>query len=506
MADIHVRPRSSDPNPFMTGGDLRGERFDIRNATMVDLIAFAYGVEGGMVLGGPNWLDRKRFDILAQAPQRTPREDLQLMLQGLLAARFKLAIHKDTRPVASTTLTVIGEKPKMKAAAAETAGMSACTPSQTAPQGSIAIMTLSCHGASMTTFADWLRSMGNGYVTTRLVDQTGLTGAWDFDVKWNPRYAVIQAGAEFTTMFAALEQQLGLKLTLQDVPAPVLVVDGVNDVPTPNPSGVDAALPPPPPAEFDVADIKVSAPDARTMGRLQPNGRLDFQGYTMKQLVTLAWDIRDDELLAGEPKWFTTTRYSIVAKASEAMGDQGFNFADLRLMVRSLLKERFNMTTHVEDRPVTAYSLLVADKPKLQPADPSHRSKCQDATAGPGQKDPREANPMLNVWKICQNVTMADFAEDLSVLAPSYLRQPVVDATGLSGTYDLTLSWSNYTTVYASAQGDAGAGGTLAASTPSGALSLYDALQKQLGLKLELRKRPMPVLVIDHIDEQPSDN
>jgi uncharacterized protein (TIGR03435 family) len=506
IADVHVRPHSSDPNPFMTGGGLRGERFDLRNATMLDLITFAYGVDAGTVLGGPSWLDRKRFDILAKAPQNTTREDLKLMLQGLLASRFTLTIHKDTRPVPSTTVTVVGDKPKMKAVTAETAGMSACTPSQAIPAGGIALMTLSCHGASMATFVDWLRNMGNGYITTRVVDQTGLTGAWDFDVKWNPRYSVIQPGVEFTTMFAALEQQLGLKLTLQDVPAPVLVVDSVNDVPTPNPSGVDAALPPPPPAEFDVADIKVSAPDARTMGRLQPNGRLDFQGYTMKQLVTLAWDIRDDELLAGAPGWFNTTKYSIVAKASEVIGDQGFNFDDLRLMVRALLKERFNMATHLEDRPVTAYSLLVADKPKLQAADPSHRSKCQDAAAGPGQKDPRETNPMLNVWKVCQNVTMAEFAEDLSVLAPSYLRQPVVDATGLSGAYDLTLSWSAYNIVYATSQGDSGAGGTLGASTPSGALSLFDALQKQLGLKLELRKRPMPVLVIDRINEQPSDN
>ncbi|HEV8449281.1 MAG TPA: TIGR03435 family protein, partial [Gemmatimonadaceae bacterium] len=347
---------------------------------------------------------------------------------------------------------------------------------------------------------------GNGYITTRLVDQTGLKGAWDFDVKWNPRYSVVQPGVAFTTMFAALEQQLDLKLSLQDVPAPVLVIDNVNEAPTPNPSGVDAALPPPPPTEFDVADIKVAPLDMPTTGRLQPGGRLDFQGYTMKQLVTLAWDISDDDLLAGAPAWFTTTKYSIVAKASEAAGDQGFNFDDLRLMVRALLIERFKITTHVEDRPVEAYALLVADKPKLQPADPAHRSKCQDAAAAPGQKDPREANPILNVWKICQNVTMAEFAQDLSVLAPSYLREPVVDATGLAGAWDLTLSWSAYNIVHAAAPGDGGAGGTLGASAPSGALSLFDALQKQLGLKLELRKRPMPVLVIDHINEQPSDN
>jgi uncharacterized protein (TIGR03435 family) len=85
---------------------------------------------------------------------------------------------------------------------------------------------------------------------------------------------------------------------------------------------------------------------------------------------------------------------------------------------------------------------------------------------------------------------------------------PVVDATGLDGAWDFTLSFSGINVLQGGGRGGdaaaAGAGGVAGASDPTGGLSLFDAVQRQLGLKLELRKRPMPVLVIDHIEEKPS--
>jgi uncharacterized protein (TIGR03435 family) len=83
----------------------------------------------------------------------------------------------------------------------------------------------------------------------------------------------------------------------------------------------------------------------------------------------------------------------------------------------------------------------------------------------------------------------------------------VVDATGLDGAWDFTLSFSGINVLQGAGRGGnaaAGAGGVAGASDPTGGLSLFDAVQRQLGLKLELRKRPMPVLVIDHIEEKPS--
>ncbi len=119
VVDVHIRPHSTNPFPFMTGGFLRSGRYDLRNATMLDLISKAYAVAGDTVLGGPNWLARNRFDIVAKAPDGTSPETLQLMLQSLLVDRFKLVLHKDTKPVPAFILTASGT-PKLKAGTAPT--------------------------------------------------------------------------------------------------------------------------------------------------------------------------------------------------------------------------------------------------------------------------------------------------------------------------------------------------------------------------------------------------
>src|SRR5262249_59125336 len=88
VADVHVRARTSNPTPFMSGGVLRGGRYDLRNATMLDMIQLAYEMsDSDTILGGPNWLERDRFDIVAKAPAATPPDTVRLMLQNLLAYR-----------------------------------------------------------------------------------------------------------------------------------------------------------------------------------------------------------------------------------------------------------------------------------------------------------------------------------------------------------------------------------------------------------------------------------
>ncbi len=161
----------------------------------------------------------------------------------------------------------------------------------------------------MEQLAQLLPNFAGAYITTRVADQTGLKGNWDFDLKWTGRGALTRAGSEGISMPAALEA-LGLKVVYDKAPAPVLVVDSVNDTPTANSSGTSESLPAAPPAEFDVADIKVAAPDAQINQRIQPNGRIDLEGVTMKMLFQIAWDVNDDQLLANAPKWFDTTKYS----------------------------------------------------------------------------------------------------------------------------------------------------------------------------------------------------
>src|SRR4051812_22460873 len=81
VADVHASARST--NPFFSGGVLRGSRYELRKATMVDLITTAYSVDAAKVLGGPAWLETDRFDVIALAPPSTSPETAKLMLQAL---------------------------------------------------------------------------------------------------------------------------------------------------------------------------------------------------------------------------------------------------------------------------------------------------------------------------------------------------------------------------------------------------------------------------------------
>ena len=119
-------------------------------------------------------------------------------------------------------------------------------------------------------------------------------------------------------------------------------------------------------------------------------------------------------------------------------------------------------------------------------------------------RDPRAANNRFSRQFTCQNVTMAEFAERLPSLAPGYLSLPVEDRTGLNGSWTFSFAFSSIAQV-AAARRAANPDGSnaLSAAEPVDALTLFDALPKQLGLKLENRRRPMPVVVIDHVEQTP---
>ena len=504
LADVHVSPHVT--NPYMRGGVLRGGRYDVRTASMLNLISAAYGVDAEKVIGGPSWLDTDRFDIAAKAPANTPMETVRLMLQTLLADRFKLKVHMDSKPVPVLALSMGKGKPKLKES--DGSASSGCQGQQQNPQpGTIPYNVVACHNRTMEQLAQDLRNMAGGYLTNPVVDQTGLKGNWDFDIKWTGRGQLAAAGADGISIFDAVEKQLGLKLEPQKLATPVIVVDSVNQKPTDNRQGVTTSLPPPPPAEFEVATIRPSLPDATNpMGRLE-HGRLDVQNLPLKRLILLAWDLNADELLVGAPKFLDSARFDITAKAPPPPPGTEVDFEDLRLMLRALLVDRFELKTHMEERPVDGY-VLSAIKPKLQKADPSNRTGCKEGPGADG-KDPRIANPVLNRLLTCQNMTMAQFADQLPNLANGYAHVNVLDQTGLTDAYDFTLSFSAINLLRGSGppgQPAAANGSDAVASDPSGALSLPDAVNKQLGVKLELKKRPMQVLVIDHIDEKPTEN
>lgn len=514
VADIHASPRVSSQTGLNMRTVLRGGRYEIRNATIVDLVRTAYTIDADKIVGGPNWVEFDRFDVIAKAASDTPLNTLRLRLQGLLADRFELVIHKDTRPVAGYALAMGKGKPKLKASTGK--GASGCerkTGQLSVVNGQITIgsNSLSCHDTTMEAFAAQIRSMDSGYFTNAVVDSTGLKGSWDFDLKWQAKGNIPIAGPDAMTMVDAVDKQLGLRIEEHKIPTGVLVIDQVNRRPTDNPPDLDARLPSLPPAEFEVADIKPTVPGSRqdaaiTLG-FQPGGRVDLPGISMRLAATMAWNLNSNAAIPGAPKWFDTAQFDIVAKAPAAYvsANGGGGPDDLGPMMQALLKDRFKMKVHFEDQLVTAYTLIAA-KPKLKKADPASRIGCKIGTG------PIVSNaglfPLASRMVTCRNITMAQFAEQLQALAgPTYIEYPVLDATGIGGAWDFSFTFSPVAATQLAGQRPPPAGAPGAgASDPGGGASLFEAIEKQVGLKLEAQKRPYPVFVIDHIEEKPTEN
>jgi uncharacterized protein (TIGR03435 family) len=504
IADVHTSPFT--PNPFMHGNSIQGDRYFLTQATMAQLIATAYGVDVANVHGGPSWLERDHYDIRAKVPPNTTQEDVKLMLRALLADRFHLIVKTATAPMPAYVLSTGSGKPKMTES--EGPGEASCVPVPPNPApGAPSYITANCKHLTMSAFADTVHNFAGGYLDQPVVDETNLAGAWDFTIKWTPRNQLEKQGADGISIFAAVEQQLGLKLQLKTAPRPVFEVASVDETPTPNVANIDQALPEPPPAAFDVAVIKPSAPDEKPNGHITGN-QIETHAIPLRFLINFGWGLNpgNQEGIANAPKWLDTKQFDITAKAGANVRVDKFssatliNYEDLRNMMRAMITERFQMKWHMEDRPVTAYTLVAAN-PKLKPTtDPTERTKCKEGP-GPDGKDPRIANPSLNHLITCQNMTIAQIGDELQHVANGYIYNTVIDGTGLKGSYDFTLSFSSPDKLLPTPGGDA-----TNTSDPNGALSIFDAVNKQLGLKLEKTQRPYPVLVIDHMEETPTEN
>jgi len=325
--------------------------------------------------------------------------------------------------------------------------------------------------------------------------------------------------AEPVSIFDAVDKQLGLKLQKVQIPTPVLAIDSVNEKPTDNPPGVTAKLPASP-LEFEVAAIKPFDHNAVENGGFefqptyQPGGRVYLQDDTLRTLIARAWHIGNIDTIVG-PKFLDTKYFGIMARASVpdfVPGHQPVgavvNYDAMDVMLQNLLKDRFKLALHFEDRTAQGYA-LVAAKPKLHPtADPAAPAGCKEGPGADG-KDPRIANPAAGRLVTCLNMTVGQFATELRTRAGGYLYQyTVVDATGIEGHYDFTINFSVAGMVNGAGRGlSAGPpGGDAMASDPNGAISVFEALEKQLGLKLESRKVAAQVLIVEHVEETPTEN
>jgi uncharacterized protein (TIGR03435 family) len=236
---------------------------------------------------------------------------------------------------------------------------------------------------------------------------------------------------------------------------------------------------------FEVASIKRNTSGSQQSSvRAQP-GRVTITNTTLFTMIRDAHQ-REAFEISGGPEWMHSDRWDIVAKAPA-----NFDQPTILAMARALLADRFKLVVHMENRELPVYALVRAGSdsrlgPQLQPSSvecPKTMAEMRARdTAGPSRAANGAALCSSNVSPnryLASSRSMADVAR---VLAPLSGRK-VVDNTGLGGTYDLDLTWSD------SAEGP----------------SLFTALQEQLGLKLDSQRGPVEVLVIDSVERAVED-
>lgn len=221
---------------------------------------------------------------------------------------------------------------------------------------------------------------------------------------------------------------------------------------------------------FEAASIKPADPSTSGYSWRTDPGRLTIQNMSLKNLVMLAWDVKSYQI-AGGPKWLDGDRFDIAAKVE---GDQAKLLrgkeadAWIRMALQALLVDRFRLRVHADSKPLSAYTLVVAKSGfKLSPAE---KVRGSSNSWGRGQLTAKESS-------------IAEFASALS----SQMDRPVVDHTGIDGIYDFTLKWSP--------------GDDPDATDSAAGASLFTVIQETLGLKLEGKKLPVPVIVIDSAEK-----
>jgi uncharacterized protein (TIGR03435 family) len=235
------------------------------------------------------------------------------------------------------------------------------------------------------------------------------------------------------------------------------------------------------PQEFDVATIKPSAPEATgTQFFFNKGGGFTATNISVRDLLQQGYDVRGFQI-TGEPAWARTEKWDISAKVEglPPMTD----IAQLRPLLRALLADRFQLKVHSATKEMPLFSLVVAKAgPKL--------------TANSGKPGPRVG---VSAGRITTTkVSLSDFIGLLSRM----VGRPVIDRTGLTGVYDITLIWSP--DARAKVHPPGAEPDTAALEDPSGP-SIFTAIQEQLGLRLESTKGLAEMLVIDAV-EKPSAN
>jgi bla regulator protein BlaR1 len=255
--------------------------------------------------------------------------------------------------------------------------------------------------------------------------------------------------------------------------------------------------------EVSIKPSEISTPTYAGSGRHMVRMMFSPVGFktantALQAVLQEAYGVQANQIVDA-PEWLKTTAYDIDLKATtpEPSATKVEQRMDRnRLMLQALLADRFKLKVHHETKDLPTYNLVVAESgTKLQPATP--RDANNDGIKGPdGQiKGTRRMMMQMGGTQATGLAAQATPIADLAWLLSQQLGTPVVDKTGLTGSYAFNLQWST------GASQPAKGGDTAPDAIPASSVSsLMDAIHEQLGLRLEPQQAPMDVLVIDHIE------
>jgi bla regulator protein blaR1 len=498
-----VKPNLPDDRLRVNDWQPATGRLTLRNLTPQTLLSIAYATTATLFLpddrlvGVPEWAERERFTIEAVAGRPVTTAEMQRMLRRVLVERFGLRVHVEQRAESALRLTMARADrrlgPDLRQADEKT-----CNAARRPRGGSEAWgpQLLTC------TTIDLLALDLSERLGRPVLNQTGLTGIFDGTLSYAPspeELAVIYrlspselppASMNGPSLPTALREQLGLTLESTRASIDILVVDHI-DRPTPNDSPAAEQVPPQAtspsavPLRFGVASVRPNdgSDPSRGFGFTLQTGRVRLRNQALRTIVSVAYADTfglwfPDERISGGPPWMNTDRFTIEGRAERAVTGP-----EMGAMLRTLLAERFNLKVRLQPRQASIYALVRVKRdgtlgPELRVA----ASECAGGRCGIGGGPGRYQ---------LSGASMPLLAGLLSELAG----RPVVDRTGLDGSFDGTLTWSP-TPEEIGPQRDAAP----AAPAPGVGASIFTALEEQFGLKLQAERGAVNHLIVEHAD------
>jgi len=251
-------------------------------------------------------------------------------------------------------------------------------------------------------------------------------------------------------------------------------------------------------ASFEVASVKPNKSGTTQANVGMPPNGVNFVNLPLRGIIQLAYGINQPSKLVGVPDWAITERYDISARAAGPVTTE-----KRRLMLQALLADRLKLVARLEKREVTILALMLARNDGKLGKNLVESKGC----IGRGNAAGKEATSAGAQMPICgpqtggagRLILIGLPIQQFTALLGTMLGRTVIDKTGLTGSYDIDLTFTPEQPI------PAGVNIPGPAADPSGP-SIYTAIREQLGLKLESQRDQEEVLVIDHVERQPSEN